>query len=230
MLYRLVIGRMELVLQWCVAQLRRCETEAANFELLNGDAQAVCTAEWLTSTVIVCCGENVHSSTLSPFKLDFEIYSKLDINIFPYQLSYNYPLIWTVYILYLPSPYCGCTRTSRKARFLGKALVVCLEGFPHHHAGSRIQLNQSVWKTSCLVTCGFRRSILRRVVDILESGLDREARCKYCQGRPRWADGERFCFSTDLSGFSCKKENLWDPVFSSLVVLLSTNITTVVES
>lgn len=33
--------------------------------------------------------------------------------------------------------------------------MVCLEGFPHHHTGSRIQLNQSVWKTLCLVTCGF---------------------------------------------------------------------------
>lgn len=47
--------------------------------------------------------------------------------------------------------------------------------------------------------------------------LNSETRCKYCQGRPRWADGERFCFNTDLSGFPQKKEDLWDPVSPPLL-------------
>lgn len=96
----------------------------------------------------------------------------------------------------------GAQEPSRKRGFLGTALVVCLEGFPHHHAGSRIQLNQSVWKTSCLVTCGFRHNILQRLVGILDAGPDREARCKYCRGKPRWADGERFLFQHWLEWFS----------------------------
>lgn len=62
----------------------------------------------------------------------------------------------------------------------------------------------------------------------MEADLDREARCKYCQGRPRWADGERFCFSTDWQGFPRKKD-LWDFSFLfPLFVLLSANITRVV--
>lgn len=43
--------------------------------------------------------------------------------------------------------------------------------------------NRSVWKTLCLVTCGFfGLNILQRLVGILEACLDRKARCKYCQG------------------------------------------------
>lgn len=40
---------------------------------------------------------------------------------------------------------------------------------------SRIQLNQSVWKTSCLVTCGFFGAAFFRLVGILEAGLDGES-------------------------------------------------------
>lgn len=41
------------------------------------------------------------------------------------------------------------------------------------------------------------------------------ARCKYCRV-PRWADDERVCVCASLSGFSRKKEILWDPVSPSL--------------
>lgn len=74
----------------------------------------------------------------------------------------------------------GAEEASRKPGFLGTALVVCLAGFPHHHAGSSARLNQSVWKSLCLVTRGLWRSIPRRLVGILEAS---GARCKYVRGQ-----------------------------------------------
>lgn len=135
-----------------------------------------------------------------------------------------------MYTLSLPLPWCGWTETSLKVSFLGKAPVVCPEGFPYHHAESRARLNQSFWKTLCLVTCGFPHIILQRLVHNLEGGLDRWTCCKYCQGRPRLAG-----FISALSWvffffiiFS-QVEKTCGIHFSCLVVFLTTNITTVVK-
>lgn len=131
---------------------------------------------------------------------------------------------WEAWVLHTARPLCCCQRARllpdcgyrgrfQKWRVSGRTLQGCLEDFPHHHPGSRVQLNQSAWSSWCLVTCGCWRSILRRPLGVLETSLEQEHVVTNVRVDRRGQTVKGFVFSTNLSGLLRKKADLWDPEF-----------------